>query len=94
MAISGNTIVVGAGGTTVQGNPHQGAAYVFVQPANGWTNMTQTAELAASDGYVGDDFGASVAISGNTLVAGAPYASIGSNFQQGASYVFVEPSGG
>jgi FG-GAP repeat protein/IPT/TIG domain-containing protein len=94
VAISGDTIVVGAGGTTVQGNPHQGAAYVFVQPANGWTNMTQTAELAASDGYVGDDFGASVAISGNTLVAGAPYASIGSNFQQGASYVFVEPSGG
>jgi hypothetical protein len=94
VAIDGNTIVVGAGGTTVQGNPHQGAAYVFVEPANGWTNMTETAELTASDGYVGDDFGASVAISGNALVVGAPYASIGSNFQQGASYVFVEPGGG
>jgi hypothetical protein len=94
VAVSGNTIVVGADGATVQGNPHQGAAYVFVEPANGWTNMTQTAELTASDGYVGDDFGGSVAISGNSIAVGAPYASIGSNFQQGAAYVFVEPSGG
>lgn len=89
VAISGNNIVVGADGATVQGNPHQGAAYVFMEPANGWTNMTQSAELIASDGYVGDDFGESVAISGNTVVVGAPYASIGSNSQQGASYVFV-----
>jgi hypothetical protein len=94
VAINGDTIVVGAGSTTVHGNPHQGAAYVFVMPANGWKNMTQTAELTASDGYVGDDFGASVAISGSTVVVGTPYASIGSNFQQGASYVFVEPGGG
>jgi hypothetical protein len=91
VAISGNTIVVGAGGTTVQGNPRQGSAYVFAEPTKGWRNMTQTAELTASDGYVGDDFGASVAISGNTVAIGAPYASIGSNYQQGASYVFVEP---
>jgi hypothetical protein len=94
VAISGNTIVVGADGTTVQGNPHQGAAYVFVEPANGWGNMTETAKLVASDGYVGDNFGASIAISGSALVVGAPYASIGSNYQQGASYVFVQPGNG
>ncbi|MFZ0285493.1 MAG: FG-GAP repeat protein [Terriglobales bacterium] len=94
VAISGNTIVVGAGSAAVNGNPHQGIAYVFVEPANGWQNMTQTAKLTASDGYVGDELGAAVAISGNTVVAGAPYATIGSNFQQGASYAFVEPGGG
>lgn len=94
VAISGDTIVVGAGGSTVKGNPHQGAAYVFVKPANGWKNMTQNAKLTASDGYVGDDFGASVAISGNTVVVGAPYASIGSDFQQGAAYVFVQTGSG
>ena len=94
VAISGDTIVVGAGGTTVNGNPHQGAAYVFVKPGNGWKNMNQNAKLTSSDGYVGDDFGASVAISGNTVVVGAPYASIGSDFQQGAAYVFVKPGGG
>ena len=94
VAISGKTIVVGAGSTTVQGNPDQGAAYVFVEPASGWSNMSQTAKLTASDGSGGDDFGASIAISGNTVVVGAPYATIGSNFQQGASYVFVEPGSG
>ena len=94
VAISGNTIVVGADGATVNGNPHQGAAYVFVEPNGGWQNMTETAKLAASDGYVGDDFGASIAISGNTVAVGAPYASIGSNFEQGAAYVFVEPPNG
>jgi len=72
VAISGTTIVVGAGGTTISGNPRQGAAYVFVQPEGGWTSMTETAELIASDGYVGDDLGAAVSISGNTVVAGAP----------------------
>ncbi|MGH9498795.1 MAG: IPT/TIG domain-containing protein [Terriglobales bacterium] len=94
VAISGDTIVVGAGGSTVHGNPHQGAAYVFVKPGNGWKNTTQNAKLTASDGYVGDDFGAAIAISGNTVVVGAPYASIGSDFQQGAAYVFVQPNGG
>ena len=37
---------------------------------SGWSNMT-TAELTASDGKAGDSFGASVSISGNTLVVGA-----------------------
>ena len=94
VAINGNVIVVGAGGTTISGNPRQGAAYVFVEPSDGWQNMTQTAELTASDGYVGDNLGNSVAVSGNTVVAGAPYASIGSNFEQGAAYVFVQPANG
>ena len=94
VAIDGNTIVVGAPGTTIGGNPRQGSAYVFVEPAQGWTNMTQTAELAASDGYVGDNLGNSVSISNNTVAAGAPYASVGSNYEQGAAYVFVQPANG
>jgi len=94
VAISGNTIVVGADGATVNGNPHQGAGYIFVQPQGGWTDMTETAKIAASDGYVGDDFGASVGVSGNTVAVGAPYAYISGNLEQGASYVFVQPQGG
>ncbi|HTZ97783.1 MAG TPA: IPT/TIG domain-containing protein [Terriglobales bacterium] len=94
VAIDGNTIVVGAPGTTIGGNLRQGSAYVFVEPAQGWTNMTETAELAASDGYVGDNLGNSVSISNNTIAAGAPYASVGSNYEQGAAYVFVQPANG
>lgn len=89
VAISGNTIVVGA---PYAGN-YAGAVYVFVEPAGGWTNMTETAKLTTSGG--GSKFmGWSVAIDGNTLVAGAPDASFKPNLDQGASYVFVEPAAG
>ena len=94
VAVSGGTIVVGADGATINGNPHQGAAYVFVEPNGGWKDTTETAKIAASDGYVGDDFGASAAISGNTIAVGAPYAYINGNSEQGAAYVFVQPQGG
>jgi FG-GAP repeat len=86
VAISGNTVVVGA----EQANQDQGAVYVFVKPASGWTNMTQTAKLAASDGGTRDALGYGVAISGNTVVAGAAY----KNGFQGAAYVFVKPTSG
>jgi hypothetical protein len=86
VATSGSTIVVGAR-QVVNSTVGPGAAYVFVEPAAG---NTQTAELTASDGQLGDEFGAAVAIVGDTIVVGAPKA----NAAQGAVYVFVKPSGG
>lgn len=86
IAVDGNTVIAGAYGH----NNFQGAAYVFVEPATGWTSMTQTAELTASDGEGSDDFGFSSAISGSTVVLGAPNAASG----KGAGYVFVEPVSG
>ena len=41
---------------------------MFTEPASGWADMTQTAELTASDGQAYDGFGTSVSISGNTVV--------------------------
>jgi hypothetical protein len=93
-AVSGNTVVVGALSTTVGGNYQQGAAYVYVKPANGWANMTETAKLTASDGAATDELGTSVAINGSTVIAGAPLAKIGSHQFQGAAYVFVKPANG
>jgi hypothetical protein len=65
--------------------------YVFAKQGNTWATATQT-KLTASDGAVGDELGNSVAISGDgrTLVAGAPFATVGANFEQGAVYVFAE----
>jgi hypothetical protein len=94
VAISGSTIVVGAPYHTVGANGLQGAAYVFAMPASGWATATQSAELAASDGAVLDEFGSSVAISGSTIVVGAPYHTVGANEQQGAAYVFAMPASG
>jgi len=97
VTISGNTIVASAPAATVGSNPYQGALYLFVRPATGWANMTQTAILSASDGESEDYLGASsngVSISGNTVLAGAPQHAVNGNFWQGAAYLFVRPSGG
>jgi hypothetical protein len=53
----------------------------------------QQGELTASDGAAQDQFGNSVAISGNTVVVGSPDHTVGSNYGQGAAYVFVESGG-
>ncbi|MGO9648850.1 MAG: hypothetical protein ACLPOO_12425 [Terriglobales bacterium] len=85
VAISGNTIVAGSYGH----NNFEGSAYVYMEPAGGWADMTETAELSTSNG-TNDNFGFAVAISAGTVVAGAP---IAFNFY-GAAYVFVEPPSG
>ena len=95
VAISGTTIVAGAVGHQVFGRAGQGAIYEFSAPGSGrWTNGTQTAELAASDGHAEDGLGDSVATSGSTIAAGSILHSVGANSEQGAVYVFSEPSSG
>src|SRR5262249_21137182 len=112
VAISGDTVVVGAPSeasvaTGVNGNqgdnsaPTAGAAYGFARSGGVWT---QQAYLKASNTNAGDLFGGSVAISGDTVVVGAPFeASVatGVNGNQGdntaplagAVYVFVRSNG-
>ena len=94
VAISGDTVVVGASYDGVGSTLDQGSAYVFVKPGGGWANMTEIAKLTASDGAESDYFGRSVAIDGDTIVVGAPFNDIGSHFDRGAAYVFVKPGGG
>ena len=60
VAVSGDTVVAGAPGATVNGNFGQGAVYVFVKPAGGWATETEAAKLTASDGAAGDQLGFSV----------------------------------
>lgn len=108
VGISGDTLVVGAlaedsnavGVNGDQGNnsaASSGAAYVFVRNGTTWT---QQAYLKASNTEAGDGFGTSVAISGDTIVAGATSEdsnAVGVNgdqsnntaFSSGAAYVFV-----
>jgi FG-GAP repeat/Putative Ig domain len=81
VAIEGDTLVAGAPRDDVG----KGAAYVFARSGTSWTQLQK---LTAFDGESNDDFGASVAIDGDTLVAGAPSDS-GPNFNQGSAYVFT-----
>lgn len=79
VALDGDTLVVGAPyedsnavGVGAQANndaPDSGAVYVFTRSGGTWS---QQAYLKASNPQAYDTFGASVAISGDTLVVGAP----------------------
>src|SRR5258708_4168675 len=91
VSVSEPTIAVGAFfATDSAGNSFAGKAYVFTRPSNGWSgNLNETAKLTASDSQLLNYMGASIAVSGNTVVAG----SYGHNNFQGTAYVFVAPSG-
>ena len=82
VAIQGDTIVVGG--------YYSASAYVFVKPEGGWTNMTETAALTASDGTIDDSFGRTVAIENDTIVVGAPF----KDDSKGGVYVYVKPNDG
>jgi len=77
VAISHSTVVVGAQFK----NNQTGSGYVFVRSGTTWT---QQAELTASDGTEGDEFGYSVAISGSHAVVGA----FSKNSSTGAAYLY------
>ncbi len=79
VAVSGNLAVIG---TDSQDNgPASGSAYVFD------VNTGQrVAKLLPGDGAAGDQFGAAVAIDGNTVLVGAPY---DDDFGPGSGSVYV-----
>ncbi|HXW78509.1 MAG TPA: FG-GAP repeat protein, partial [Acidimicrobiales bacterium] len=78
VAVSGSTVVVGAPSHASKA----GAAYVFLNSGQGW----RATELKGSDTVAKDDFGDSVAISGNTIVVGA----FGHASEAGRAYVFTK----
>ncbi len=49
----------------------------------------QQAKLSASDGGIGDFFGAASALSGDTVLLGAPFSDVESTANAGAAYAFV-----
>ncbi len=85
VALSGETALIGA---HFDENPHpgQGAAYVFNRSG---TNWTQQAKLTAEDGALGDHFGNSVALSGDTALIGAHSDDVGLAVDRGSAYVFT-----
>ena len=71
-----------------------GSAYVYVRPADGWADATETAELTRGFGHKYDGFGTGVAVSSDDgkIAVGNPY-SRSSNFR-GSVYVYTKPTGG
>jgi len=85
VAISGNTAIVGK----PTGGSSSGSAYIFEFVDSSWT---QTAKLTSSDAGDGGAFGASVAISGDTVIVGDRGAD--GLFGSGAAYIFEKPISG
>jgi len=86
VAISGNVVVVGNNGTDVE------KAHIFIKPAGGWGDMTETAVLRSSDYSATQTqrFGAAVAMENDIIVVGAPSRTT----IKGAVYLFTKPATG
>ncbi len=85
-AIFGDTALIGARFTDDNGED-SGSAYVFTRSGTTWS---QQAKLLADDGAAGDDFGYSVAISGNTALVGTNSHDDNVNgVDSGSAYVFT-----
>ena len=100
IAISEDTVVIGAPGDDSDGSSEtdnssldSGAVFVFINNGNNWS---QQAFIKASNSGDDDGFGTSVAVSGDTLVVGAPREDADgssenddSSMNSGAVYVFT-----
>ena len=68
----------------------QGSANVFERNRNEAGNWREVARLAAGAGILFDQFGVSVAVDGDTIVAGA----LGDALFRGSAYIFERNAGG
>ena len=91
VAISGDTIVVGAYGDNNNDKTDSGSAYVFERSENGTWSETK---LVADDAATNDYFGNSVAISGDTIVVGAYGDNNNDKTDSGSAYVFERSENG
>lgn len=85
IAISGDTIVIGAYGADLN-QSNEGAAYVFRLTSGEWQLETK---LTASNSEADDDFGFDVAIENDLIVIGAPLHDAPSYSNSGAAYIFT-----
>ena len=88
VAISGDTLVVAAPYYDDRGS-NRGSAYIFTRNVGQRTEWwVRHAKLLAADGVVGDRFGRSVAISGDTVVVGAQFDD-DRGADSGSAYIFT-----
>lgn len=90
LSVSGSRAAIGSP-SNGQAAPTAGSVFVFDHQADG--SWTQAAQLIAADASSSDHLGASVSISGDTVLAGANLAdAAGTN--SGAAYIFERQPGG
>ncbi len=90
VAVDGDVAVATIAGGPAD-DPGVGRALIYRRESGVWT---LEANLGPDDGDHGGGFGDSVALSGDTLLVGAPYAYAGTLPKAGAVYVFVRQADG
>ncbi|QQR89580.1 MAG: FG-GAP repeat protein [Myxococcales bacterium] len=91
MDLSANRMIIGAT-EFYPFSPGTGHAYVYERQGNGSWLLEDT--LSASDGALGDAFGASVTIDGDYAVVGAPNVDGGGFSDIGAAYIYERQGNG
>lgn len=86
VALDSGTMVIAAACDETAGGNCDGSAYVFVRSDAGWV---QQAKLVPADIGKYDEFGQSVAVSGDTVVVGSWADRIPGRGEAGSAYVFV-----
>jgi uncharacterized repeat protein (TIGR01451 family) len=86
VSISGDTVLVGAPLDDRPGGANLGSAYAFARSGGFWAEQQF---LHPSDGATDDNFGAAVAVDGDTAVVGSPLHDSPAGADAGAVYVFV-----
>jgi hypothetical protein len=94
VAVSNETILIGAHLNNTGANNDQGAAYIYGRDQGGAGNWGQVKKLTASDGADNDDFGWAAALKDDTAVISADKDTIGTNNGQGSVYIFKRDQGG
>jgi hypothetical protein len=84
--INGDTIAVGAPDDDTTVGSNAGTAHVFVRTGTTWSLQVQ---LFEPDAAATDQFGRGVAVSGDTLVVGAPYDNNTTGIDAGSAYVYL-----
>jgi hypothetical protein len=84
VALAGDTAVIGALVDDVT-YEDQGSAYVFSRRRTTWSEKSR---LFAAGGSERDKMGTSVALDGDTILAGAPLVDVGANADQGSAAIF------
>ncbi len=92
VAIDGDVVVAGAYGDDTNGSD-AGAVYIYEKPSSGWEDMNETVKLTAPDAATGDNFGKSVAISGDSAVIGS-HSDDNTYLNAGAAYLFKKNPAG
>ncbi|MDB6059483.1 MAG: Outer rane adhesin like protein, partial [Verrucomicrobiales bacterium] len=93
ISISGDTIAIGSHLNSLSNNAvHGGTVYLFSRNLGGTNNWGLVRKIGAADGVSGDLLGHSVSLSGDLLIAGAPFSLVG--VKSGAVYAYSRNQGG